>query len=31
MMFVNVPGKQTMEANLLIHFGFGCVLYSLLE
>ena len=27
-MFTNVPGKQTMKANLLLRFSFGGVLYS---
>ena len=27
----NIPGKQTMKANLLLHFSFEGVLYSHLE
>ena len=28
MVFTNVSGKQTMEANLLIHINFGGVFYT---
>ena len=28
MICANVPGKQIMKANFLVHFSFGDVLYS---